>query len=379
MKNHKNRCLQLSKYYPPIYGGIETTTKDICNALYKNDWHVEVYCSNMSILSKHSFDLFRVNRFGSFIKLWNIPLSPGLFFRLLKERNSFDIIHVHLPNPFLALCIWLVRPSSKVVLHWHSDIVNHPLKLMLFRPLQSWIVRRANLIFCTSINYANSSMPLKQYLHKVKILPSPVAEPLATNATFDIDKLKFLQEPIFKKKKIVFSLGRLVAYKGFEDLIDASVFLDDDIIILIGGDGPLKQKLENIIIKRDLVKRVFIMGRLSPEESSTLFKKCDLFCLPSKYRSEAFGLVMVEAMAYSKPVVATFIEGSGVSWVNIHKTTGLNSAPGDIKGLARNINQIIGTPGLAKKMGEAGRRRFEDLFTIPKMTDVLCKEYNSLA
>jgi rhamnosyl/mannosyltransferase len=95
-------------------------------------------------------------------------------------------------------------------------------------------------------------------------------------------------------------------------------------------------------------------------------------------RSEAFGLVMVEAMSYRKPVVATRIPGSGVTWVNVHGETGLNAEPGDPADLARALKQLLNDPDLAKELGEGGRRRFEQNFTLEKMIGALTQVYSSI-
>ena len=101
-------------------------------------------------------------------------------------------------------------------------------------------------------------------------------------------------------KKIVFSLGRLVAYKGYEYLIEAARFLDDDYVLLIGGTGPLKAELDEKIKMLGLEGKVVLLGRVSDEDLPAYYGACELFCLSSVQKTEAFGIVQIEAMSCGK-------------------------------------------------------------------------------
>lgn len=121
----------------------------------------------------------------------------------------------------------------------------------------------------------------------------------------------------YKNKKVVFSLGRLIYYKGFEYLIDAVKYLDEDTVILIGGIGALKEKLQKQIEDNNFQDRVKLIGKVPAAELAEYYTRADVFCLPSIERSEAFGIVLLEAMAFGCPLISTSM-GSGTSWVNIH-------------------------------------------------------------
>lgn len=111
-------------------------------------------------------------------------------------------------------------------------------------------------------------------------------------------------------------MGRLVAYKGFEYLIKAARQLGNDCVVLIGGKGVLQESLQALIEEQGVADKVKLIGFVSNEELPGYFGACDLFCLSSIWKTEAFAIVQVEAMSCGKPVVATKISGSGVSWVN---------------------------------------------------------------
>jgi rhamnosyl/mannosyltransferase len=234
------------------------------------------------------------------------------------------------------------------------------------------------MIMVTSQAYANESIPLRSYLHKVRIVPSgvhdcisPIEEKVVTL------KRQWISEK-YSGRKIVFSLGRMTYYKGFEVLVESARFLAPNIAILIGGAGELLDRLQRQAERLNVADRVSFLGNVPAEELPAFYLQSDVFCLPSTTRSEAFGLVMVEAMSYAKPVVATQIPGSGVSWVNLDGVTGLNVAPGDPEALADALNSILRDSVLSRKFGEAGRRRFLELFTLEMMIDRIDRIYSDV-
>lgn len=124
------------------------------------------------------------------------------------------------------------------------------------------------------------------------------------------------------QRKIVLSIGRLVEYKGFEYLIEDEKYLDNEFLILIAGGGPLFKRLKRKVENLNLQDKVMLLRRV--DDITQLLKRCDVFCLPSVLRTEAFGLVLVEALYFGKPLVTTDVKGSGMSYVNKYGATGLS-------------------------------------------------------
>ena len=182
----------------------------------------------------------------------------------------------------------------------------------------------------------------------------------------------------YKGKKIIFSLGRLVSYKGYKYLIDSARHLDDSYVILIGGGGPLKTPLREQIENSGLQDKVKLLGFLSDAEVSAYFGACDLFCMSSVYATEAFGIVQIEAMSAGKPVVATKIPGSGVSWVNAHKESGLNVEPKDSEALADAFMHILESEDDYQHFAEQAQQRYWTMFTKSKMIEKCVEIYKSL-
>ena len=232
-------------------------------------------------------------------------ISPGMISTLRKICREYDIIHVHHPDPMACLALLCSGYKGRVLLHWHSDIQKQKMLLRLYRPLQDWLLRRAEIVVGTSPVYLAESPYLKKVQDKTVCLPIGV-EPMRP-AEKEVEAI----QKKYRGKKIVFSLGRLVHYKGYRFLVEAARYLDGSYIILIGGTGVLKEELQAEIETLGLQKRVELLGRVSDEELPAYYGACKVFCLSSVQKTEAFGIVQIEAMSCGKPVVATDIPGSG--------------------------------------------------------------------
>lgn len=378
MTRHSGYCLQLTKFYPPVNGGIETTVRDIAEGLTARDWSVEILCANTERKTVEEAGPIPVTRVSSWGEVAKTSMTPSLVARLLSRQKYNDVIHVHMPNPMANLALLLTRPRAKLVVHWHSDIVKQQRLLKLYAPLQEWLLRRADAILATSPPYAQSSPWLRPYMGKVYFVPSCIRDPDDRIDEAARERIKASVKAAHPGKRIVFALGRMTYYKGFNVLIDAAQYLGDDTVILLGGKGELLDGLKAQAEQLGVAHKVWFLGRVSDKDLPGYYEAADVFCLPSLMRSEAFGLVMVEAMSHRKPVVATRIPGSGVTWVNVHGETGLNAEPGDARDLAATLQQVLDNPGMARAMGAAGRRRFEQNFTIGKMIDAVTETFRHI-
>ena len=149
-------------------------------------------------------------------------------------------------------------------------------------------------------------------------------------------------------------------------------------MVLIGGGGPLKSKLREQIAESGLQDKVKLLGFLSDEEVSAYFGACDLFCMSSVYATEAFGIVQIEAMSAGKPVVATKIPGSGVSWVNAHKESGINVEPKDSEALAGAFRRILESEEAYNAFSEHASQRYWTMFTKSKMIEKCIEIYKDI-
>ncbi|MCA2415567.1 glycosyltransferase [Vibrio chemaguriensis] len=334
-----NRILHLSKLYPPFWGGIETVVYDLVKGSIRAKNKVDVLCvSENNESSTEVFDGATVYRCASFLHVASLYLSWDFIKRWYKIRNNYDIIHVHFPNP-LALCaLFFLSTNSKIVVHWHSDIVKQKFLKIPFIPIQKWVLKRCSRIITTSPIYAQSSTDLQPYLDKVEVIPIGIN--VERYDFIDSSRLTQLKEK-YADKKIIFSLGRHVYYKGFEYLIESALNLPDDYIILLGGVGELTGSYQNLINKYSLNDKVILLGKIPSSDISAYFSICDVFCLPSVERSEAYGVVQLEAMCFGKPVISTDIYGSGVPWVNKNNVSGLVVPTKNSESLAHAIIEVI--------------------------------------
>lgn len=358
------KILQLGKFYP-IYGGVEKVAYDLTVGL--SGRHVD--CDMLCAACRGGDREVPVNAHAKIIicrTWWKVAatmISPSMIFRLRRIGGRYDIIHVHHPDPMAAFALFVSGYRGRVILHWHSDICKQRRLLMLYRPLLSWLLRRASRIIGTSPVYLAESPFLRDVRSKTVCLPigtDPIqSDPEAVQAI----------RARYGNRKIVFSLGRLVAYKGFSNLVAAAEYLNEEYVVLIGGSGPLEAELRRAIDRRNMGRRVELLGRIPETELPAYYGACDVFCLSSIQKTEAFGIVQIEAMSCGKPVIATNIPESGVSWVNAHGVSGLNVAPGDPEGLAQAIKTITESETVYKAYCAGAKQRYLEWFTKERMIE----------
>jgi len=304
------------------------------------------------------------------IKLNSAPLSYD-FIKIFKRiEREYDIIHIHSPNPlaeFLSLFT-----DKKIIIHWHSDIVKQKISYRFYKPIQQKVLKKAHKIICTSPQYLETSKQLRDFKENAVIIP------LGLNPS----RLKASNEKVTKSlkakignKKIVLSIGRLIYYKGFEYLIKAGKYIKDDVAIVIVGGGPLYENLKDMVKALNLENKVYLLGRV--DKISSYIKESDLFCLPSVERTEAFGLVLVEALYFGKPLITTNVEGSGMNYVNQDGITGLVVPPRNPKALADAINKILSDNNLYERFSKNARERFKE-FDISSIGDKIVSLYEEV-
>lgn len=367
------KILHLGKYYFPEFGGIESVTRDLAEGAVRAGFEVEVLCFSRKIRGENIFHGVHVIYCEMPILIASQPIGFRYCFEAFRRIGKCHVVHVHLPNILASLLVGFASRRVKVALHWHSDIVSKGWLGWLVRPIELFALRRANSIICTSRQYASASSVLQDFMSKVDIVPIGVAEVNSNLGRVSLppDLLEFVAN-----RKIVLSVGRIVSYKGFDVLVEACKNLDPDICVLIVGSGPLLDELRAKIASCALASKVRLLGRVDDELLSMLFRSAKLFCLPSVERSEAFGVVLLEAMRLAIPIVATDISGSGVPWVNASDVSGINVPPFDSQALAEAINYICGDEMLHARLSSGALDRFLSKFTLNESISNILKIYN---
>jgi len=365
------KIVHFGKYYYPDTGGIESVTNSLARGCASAGHSISVVCFEKTpAKSKEVIDGVHVIRAPIAGLVASQPLGFKYFSLCLKSAKQVDIVHLHAPNMLAALSALFIKSKTRLLVHWHSDVINKGLLGKILRPLESALLKRADCIVATSQVYADESETLAPYRDKITVVP--IGVPDAKHTGKDSNLPLQLQENIFGKK-IILAVGRLVHYKGFDVLIQATKDLSTDSMVVIVGGGPLQSDLEKLIDSVGVADRVLLAGRLSDEALHALYERAALFCLPSTCRAEAFGVVLLEAMSYALPIVASDIPDSGVPWVNQHGMSGLNVPIGDRKALAQACSQILSSMELRNKFAHGARERFmaeftEDIFVERMMT-----------
>src|SRR6185312_16259323 len=166
-------------------------------------------------------------------------------------------------------------------------------------------------------------------------------------------------------QRLLIAVGRMVYYKGFEYLVKAMPDVRGHLLLV--GDGPLTTSLMDLATSLGVAERVTFLGNLPNEAVIPYYHAADIFVLPSIARSEAFGIVQIEAMAAGKAVVNTDLD-SGVPYVSQHGITGMTVKPKNSAALAEAINLLLDDPDLRSRYGAAGRARTYAEFILEKMT-----------
>lgn len=357
MKN----IVHFGKYYFPDPGGIESVTMSIARGAVTFGYSVSVICFKKTLAKNEEvIDGVKVYRTPTDIVISSQPLGVRYFFKCYRVAKKADVVHLHVPNMLGALCALFIGKKTRLLVHWHSDVINKGALGRLLRPLESALLRRADVIIAATPVYAGASKTLKPFRNKLMVVPYGVSD--SQQSKLDLEfKSSFVNQ--VKGRKIILAVGRLVSYKGFDVLISAAKYLSEDSVVIIVGGGPLENDLKQSIADVGVSDRVLLAGKLSDDELRTLFELATLFCLPSTDRAEAFGVVLIEAMSYSLPIVASEISGSGVPWVNQHAISGLNTLVGNPKELADACNHILASDKLRSQLSEGARARFLAEFT----------------
>src|SRR3989344_3355077 len=341
----KMKILHVGKYYWPEKGGIENHLKILCEGLAAKGVSVRAVVSNTkNSLLREKINGVEIVRLPKAFSAFNQPIFSGL----REEIGNYnpDIIHLHLPNPLAALKLY--QTQKPIVITYHSDIVGKPaMKLIEFSTGQ--ILKKARAVIATSENYVSGSKLLKKFKDKIKVIPLSVE--LKKMKPAKISEIKKMKQRLgIKNEFVILFVGRLIPYKGLQFLIEALPLLKGDFKLIIGGLGPLESKIRELAKSLSVQDKIIFFGEVNENYYSNLFSSADIFVLPSHLKSEAFGIVQMEAMAHGKPVVSCNISGSGVPWVNKSGVSGIVVEPENPSELAGAILKLMDNPQLRKKL-----------------------------
>lgn len=367
-RSSRLRVLHVGKFYPPHMGGMETHLEALCAGLREEVELEVVVAGDERETTSEVRDGIPVTRIGTVAHLASAPITPGLAGHIRRARP--DLLHLHLPHPTAILSLLASGYHGPLVVTYHSDIVRQRVLGAAFAPILHRVLSRSAAIIATSPDYIESSPVLRRHRARCRVIPLGIdperfetADPSAVAAI----RSRF-------GGRLVLGVGRQVYYKGFEFLIRAMREVDGRLLLV--GDGPLREELEQLAERAGVAGRVTFLGEVP--DVVPYYHAADVYAFPSIARSEAFGIVQLEAMAAGTPVVNTRLD-SGVPFVSPDGLTGLTVPPEDPHALAGAITAILDGEALRARLGAAGRERVRAEFTTQVMVRRTLELYREVA
>ena len=339
------RVVHCGKFYPPdLRGGLESVVAGLNAELVRRGVAVSaVVAARRGAGSVSTVDGVRVVRAATFGTLLSQPVAPALPGLLHAEVG--DLVHLHNPNP---LGCWAAAHDTgrPLVVTHHSDIVRQRALWPIVGPVVTAALRRARYIAIGSEQLLRASRELTGFTAKARVIP------------FGIDAARFAPAPAvtararelragWGARPVVLAVGRLVGYKGFDVLLTAARGLEATVVLV--GTGPEAARLARLA-----GPNVVFAGHVDDADLAAYYHACDVFCLPSLTMAEAFGMVLLEAMACGKPLLTTILP-TGVAAVNRDGQTGLAVRPGDVGALREALVALLDDEPRRLAMGRAAR------------------------
>ena len=369
------KIIQVCSYFPSTkwtsyYGGIESYIQNLSKFLVKNGHKVTVITSKIPRNSPklESKDGVKIIRLMTPAIVGGFPLMPHLFLKLLATSKKADIIHAHINSPSIIETAALISKISNrpLVVTYHADPIIQDLNIEVSRAAKTvlgiflkksidLILKRAQKIIVTTPLYSEKSNFLKNYLHKVVVVPNSIDIDFFREQDPQIIQDLKREHKIINKRVILF-VGRLVKYKGIEYLFKAMkkvLQAVNNTCLLIVGDGPLRNNLEYLSKKMNLESNIVFVGNVNNRILRNIYRIADLFVLPSISNSEGFGIVLLEAMAHAKPVVASNV--GGVPHIVKNGFNGLLVAPRDYNELGNRIIDLLSDNVTSLELGQRGQ------------------------
>ena len=364
------RILHVYKDYAPVLGGIENHIKLLAERQAQAGQKVAVLvCNQAPYTCVKTINGVRVIKAARLAHLASTPLS--LMLPLLLTREHPDITHLHFPYPLGEVSQYLCGRGGRVVVTYHSDVVRQQRLLRLYRPLMHRMLDSVDRILPSTPNYLESSEVLRRYRSKCRVVP------------FGIDRQRFTDSSPVEAKALrnrhgggplLLFVGVLRYYKGLQYLIEAMPQVP--VRLLVVGDGPFGPSLREQVRDLGLEERVEFLGRVSDDDLPLYYRAADIFVLPASERSEAFGLVQVEAMSSGLPVISTEL-GTGTSYVNRHQVSGLVVPPRDSGALSEALLRLLSDERLRLQLA-SGAIEHSTFFSAERMLADIQDVYDEL-
>lgn len=363
------RILHFTKtYYPVAFGGIQQVIYQLSEGAHRNGAEVDV----LSLTPNKNTDSGKIDNHNIhtskqdlYIASTGFSISAFRDFSRLAEKA--DVIHYHFPWPYMDLVHFMVRPDKPTIVTYHSDIVKQKNLFRIYQPLMKRFLNHVDAVVASSPNYTKTSAVLSSLKRDIDVIP------------FGLDKTSYPKasaETIAKWQALLSGrfflfVGFLRYYKGLSYLLDAIAGLDYPLVVI--GEGPCEQELKAQSERLEL-KNIHFVGAVTDEDKCALLELCYSVAFPSHLRSEAFGITLLEAAMYGKPMISCEI-GTGTTFINLHKQTGLVVKPADVTSLREALIYLWVNPSEAMHMGDNAKDRFDEMFSSEHMIEKYMELY----
>jgi rhamnosyl/mannosyltransferase len=364
-------------YFPDPPGGLQEAIRQISMATQSLGVDPSIFAlSPAASPSTLAIDGIDVIRSHSWAELQSCNIGGWAAIQTFRQlAQTTDIIHYHFPWPFADLLNLFAPREKPKVMTYHSDIVRQRWLGAAYRPVLRSMLNSMDRIVATSDNYQRTSTVLqdKAWRDRVCVIPLGIKDQAyqhsakktqstpSGNGQHILKRLGLKDEKSADNKAPYFLfIGALRYYKGLIHLIHAARHVKAKVVVV--GTGPDLEALAQQTQRDGHNTNVIFAGLVSDADKFALLRDCLALVLPSHRRSEAFGMTLVEASMFAKPMISCDI-GTGTSYVNVHGKTGLVVPPESPQALAHAMNSLLDNESLRHDLGLAARERYELRFT----------------
>lgn len=344
--------------------------------------HADTLNSTQGHYHWNECQIFEVKSYGQLVF---VPVAPSFVVRLKKVLVSLepDIVHIHMPNPS-AFWLLLIQPllpkKSKIIIHWHSDVLGaQPTRMVrllypVYQIFENALLRKAHRVIATSRPYLNSSVPLKKHLYKSEAIPLGIKiDNFAGESGAAIGSCA-TQINLLMIGRLTYYKGHLLVLKALAELKKMNRLFRLNVI----GDGDLSSILKDECAHLGLDAEVSWLGRVDEPEKCQRLSEADLLLLPSLERTEAFGVVLLEAANYKTAALVSDVQGSGMSYVVDAGKTGFVINNNSVDALVKQLSSSMLDKSLLKNMGAKAKTRLHNHFDIEKVCSSITNVYEDV-
>lgn len=371
----KMNILHLSKYYHPYRGGIEKVIKELSEAAVVRGHQVTVICANEENKRVEEFvSGVRVVRLPLKFTLFSQPVTPSIFKELKQEIEKCDVVNVHTPNPLFEMALLRLNVQKPIVITYHCEVYKTRALNNLYQSLSQALLKRADRIIVGTTFHIDHSRWLHGFKSKCEIIPFGIEPKYSDINAATQTRVQELQK---QYGSYFLFAGRMVPYKGVDVLLRALVDSPMSRVVLIGS-GKMLEEWKALSQKLGVHSRAhFVGGVASDDEFAAYIHASRALILPSINEAEAFGLVLLEAMSCTKPVITTNLN-SGVRFVNKAGETGLMVPVMDAPRLAEAMEKLKSDDVLHARLAQNAKAHFLEHFLIGTCAEKYEAVYRSL-